>query len=246
MSTRPLPPLSEHSAAPHECPHPVRLEVVSRSPMFSQLSREEIVELEGRIQAPGYQAAEPIYQAGEPGNNLFVVASGAVRLTRPSSQGDHAIINVLGPGESFGTWSAKGRYGENAEAMIETCVVKMPVRTTREIMERHPQVALTALDEVVDRLEESQRAVEQLSVGGASRRIATALLVLANKVGVQRSDRIDLMIPLTRADLASLARTAPETVSRVLNRLRQQGAVDFGRGWTAIVDPSHLATISRQ
>lgn len=246
MPDHPLFPLSVHSAAPNECPRPVRLEVLSRTPLFSELPREEIIEIEGRTQAPGYRTGEAIYRVGDGADSLFVVASGTVKLIRPFAQGTCVVVSILGSGEGFGTLGTVDRYAESAEAMTVTCVVKIPARVVREVMERHPRVALAALDEALQRLERSQQAIERLSVGKAGKRVSAALLALADTVGYPEADRIDLEVPLTRADLASMARTTPETVSRVLSRLRHEGVVDFGRRWTSVVDRSRLAMIAAE
>src|SRR5699024_9914882 len=96
-------PLSPCSAAPAACRHTVRLEALTHAPLFASLPADELIALEGRVSAPGYIAGERIYRAGDRAGSLFVVASGAVKLLRPSPRGDNAVVSVLGPGDSFGT-----------------------------------------------------------------------------------------------------------------------------------------------
>ncbi|HWV26144.1 MAG TPA: helix-turn-helix domain-containing protein, partial [Aeromicrobium sp.] len=72
-------------------------------------------------------------------------------------------------------------------------------------------------------------------------RVATALLRLADKLGKDRgAEGIVLEVPLSRADLAGLARSTPESVSRVMSRWKKEGIIDSGRRWTALLDVERL------
>ena len=68
-------------------------------------------------------------------------------------------------------------------------------------------------------------------------RVARALLRLADKLGKDRGAQgLLLEVPLSRADLAGLARSTPESVSRVMSRWKKAGIIDSGRRWTAVLD----------
>lgn len=237
-------PLSPCSAAPAACRHTVRLEALTHAPLFASLPADELIALEGRVSAPGYIAGERIYRAGDRAGSLFVVASGAVKLLRPSPRGDNAVVSVLGPGDSFGTLTRIEHCAETAVAMVDSCIIGLPVSVVRSVLERHPKVAMAAFDELAERLEQSYQALEQLTVGSADRRVAAVLLSLSEKLGRVNEGRIELSVPLSRADLGAIARITPESASRALGRLRAAGAVDFGRQWTAIVDPGLLHEIA--
>jgi CRP-like cAMP-binding protein len=72
-------------------------------------------------------------------------------------------------------------------------------------------------------------------------RLAVVLLRLADKVGRDRGRQgILLEVPLSRADLSGLARSTPESVSRVMSRWKQEGVVDSGRRWVALLDRDRL------
>lgn len=238
-------PLSLHSAAPAACHHRIRVEALANAPMFVALPDEELKSLEHQVVAPGYVAGERICQAGDRASRLFIVASGAVKLLRPSLRGDSAVVSVLGPGDSFGTLTRVDHCGETAVAMIDSCVIGIPVRAVRRVLERYPKVAMAAFDELAERLEQSYQALEQLSVARADQRVAAVLLSLAEKLGRPGQGRIDLPIPLSRADLGAIARITPESASRALGRLHAAGAVEFGRQWTSIVDQSLLREIAQ-
>ncbi|HLS33050.1 MAG TPA: helix-turn-helix domain-containing protein, partial [Brevibacterium sp.] len=86
----------------------------------------------------------------------------------------------------------------------------------------------------------------QSDIGGQTtdtvpQRVATALLRLADKLGEDRGrEGTMLEVPLSRADLAGLARSTPESVSRIMSRWKKDGLIDSGRRWTALRDRQRL------
>lgn len=236
-------PLTERSAAPHTCSSSVRLEVLSRMPLFAELTSADIRDLEPLVRSRGYRAGETVHQVGDMANSLFVVASGTVKLLRPSVHGQNVVTNVLGPGEGFGTLGILGEstYPDTAEAMKVSCVLEISSDVFGEVMGRYPRLALTVLDEVLHRFEQAQQTIRRLSADNAKQRVAAALLALVDKLGVAQDGAFALELPLSRVDLAALTGLTPETVSRVMSRLRDDGIVDTGRRWTVVLDRTRLA-----
>ncbi|PWF82722.1 Crp/Fnr family transcriptional regulator [Kocuria rosea] len=236
-------PLTEWSEAPHMCPRPVRLEVLQRMPLFVELTTAEIIDLEPQVQARGYQAGELIYRCGENANSLFVMASGTAKLIRPSAHGQDVVLHILGPGEGCGTLGILGQpeYPDSAVALTDSCALEVPAAVFHEAIEHHPRLGLTALGEVLHRLEQAQETIRRLSADNARQRVAAALLILADKLGDPQAETIALELPLTRTDLAALTGMTPETVSRVMSKLRDDGIVDTGRRWTTILDRPRLS-----
>lgn len=235
-------PLTERSAAPHTCSSSVRLEVLSRMPLFAELTSADIRDVEPLVHSHGYHAGEMVHRAGDVANSLFVVASGTVKLLRPSVHGQNVVTNILGPGEGFGTLGILGEstYPDSAEAMTVSCVLEISSDLFNDVMGRYPRLALTVLDEVLHRFEQAQQTIRRLSADNAKQRVAAVLLALVDKLGVAQECAFALEIPLTRVDVAALTGLTPETVSRVMSRLRDDGIVDTGRRWTVILDRTRL------
>lgn len=236
-------PLTERSAAPHACSSSVRLEVLSHMPLFAELTCADIRDLEPLVHSRGYRDGEKVHRAGDMANSLFIVASGTVKLLRTSEHGQNVLTNILGPGEGFGTLGILGEstYPDTAEAMAVSCVLEIASDHFNDILGRYPHLALTVLDEVLHRFEQAQQTIRRLSADSAQQRVAAALLGLVDKLGVAQDRALVLEVPLTRVDVAALTGLTPETVSRVMSRLRDAGIVDTGRLWTVILDRTRLA-----
>ncbi|MBI2244212.1 MAG: Crp/Fnr family transcriptional regulator, partial [Nocardioides sp.] len=135
-------------------------------------------------------------------------------------------------------------YPDTAMALTVSCVLRISAAALRQVMNRHPAVALAVLDEVSHRLEEAQQTVRRLSGGTVEQRVASSLLVLADQLGEPRDGGVLLQLPLTREDLASMTGTTTESVSRTLSKWRRAGLIETGRRWTSLTDRAALAAIA--
>ncbi|GAB2756699.1 Crp/Fnr family transcriptional regulator [Nocardioides pakistanensis] len=245
-SERRTTPLAHSCAAPHACPLPLRLDVLAHAPYFAGLSRDQIAAIERRMRVHGYDAGEIIYRTGTPADALFILATGRVKVLRPSLDGAEVLVDVIRPGALFGSVAALGHstYPDTAQALTVSCALRISAPDFRAVLEEHPGVALVVLDDLAARLEQAQQTVRRLSGGTVEQRVASTLLALADQVGEPHGDSVLLQLPLTRGDLAAMTGTTTESVSRTLSKLRRQGVVETGRRWTAVTDREALAAIA--
>ena len=186
---------------------------------------------------------ESIYYAGAAADQLFVVAAGKIKLTRHSLSGQDVLLEILAPGDFFGTLALLGDagYPDTAEALTQVCVLRIDAQAFQAILLRYPAVAVAVLQETAARLQRAQETIRQLSAFSVERRIAAILLALGSKVGEPSTEGLLLQIPFTRQELAAMAGATVETASRVVSRLEGAGIVRSGREWIAIADQTRLA-----
>jgi CRP-like cAMP-binding protein len=137
-----------------------------------------------------------------------------------------------------------GTYRESAEAKSACCVLNVAADGFQMILHRYPSVALAALELVAARLRTAHDSLEHQSVQSAEGRIAALLLKLGRKLGEAHQGSLLIQTPLSRQDLAEMAGTSVETASRVMSRFRQDGLVQSGRRWVAIIDQARLAAVA--
>lgn len=245
MSERRLIPLSQPSAEPHVCTPDVRLEMLGRTPLFADLTPDELVEVDRRCHAHGFVAGEAIYHAGTPATRLYVVASGSVKVVMPTADGRETVLDLCGPGDPLGAVPALGqdRHADSAWALAPSCLLGLDSTEYAQIMEDFPAVALATLKGVSRRLSESRRAVHLLAGAPLPQRLAAMLLLLAEKVGREWEGGVLIDVPLTREDLASMAGAATESVSRLLSTWKRTGLIDSGRRWIAIKNTAGLKAL---
>lgn len=235
-------PLAEISL-PHECPRPVRHYVLARAPYFVGLDEKELDGIDRRMRTMTFPAGSPIYRTGDIADALYVVAEGRVKVSQVTVDGTETVVDILVPGEMFGAMGALGEpyHVQSASALVGTCVLRIGQGDFRDVLAADARIGLRVLDDVAARLTRAQLDMGSQSTDTVGQRVATALLRLADKLGKSRgADGIVLEVPLSRSDLAGLARSTPETVSRVMSRWKKQGIVDSGRRWTALLDVERL------
>lgn len=240
-------PLAHTCAQPHQCPLPVRMNVLSRVGYFTGLDEDDLLGIDRRLVSLSWAEGDPLFRAGEPAQHLYVLASGRVKVSHPTARGTEVITDVLVPGDLFGTLSTLGdpEYPETAEALTTACALRMDLEAFRGVLSDHPQVAMRVLDDVAARLAAVRTGAAQAASGTVEQRVAGVLLRLADKLGQDRytGDTL-LQLPLSRADLAAMTGSTPESVSRVMSRLKRDGVVDTGRRWTSVVDRERLAALA--
>lgn len=243
-------PLRSTCAQPHACPRPVRMQVLGQVRYFAGLSEAELADIDGRMVSLSWGEGDPLYRAGEPADHLYVLAAGRVKVSRPTADGTAVITDLLTPGDLFGTLTSLGEpvYPETAEALTVSCALRIDPDAFRAVLTEHPQVALRVLDDVTARLAQARSAVGDRATGSVAQRVATTLLRLADKLGQERAGDGGtlLQLPLSRADLAGMTASTPESVSRVMSRLRKDGVIDSGRRWTAILDRERLERVAAE
>jgi CRP-like cAMP-binding protein len=246
MTDRRKTPLEIHVTESHQCSVEVRLDILGRVPFFAGLSHDRLEQINGLFLEFGYATDELIYLSGDPGERLFVVADGRVRLMRHSLSGKNVLLDLLRPGEFFGSLSTMGGdpYPDTAEAQTQTCVLSIRTDDFRRILQEHPPVALIVLDITGSRLRAAHERVRQLSALPVEGRIANLLLLLAGKFGERREVGLLIQVPLTRDDLAAMAGTTTETASRVMSQFQRDGLIKTGRQWAAILQPEALERIA--
>lgn len=230
---------------PVACTLDYRLNVIGRLPFFKALPAAAIQDINRLFHDHGYSAGQAIYFEGDAAQYLYLVAMGRVKLVRNTAAGHEVWLDVLHGGEYFGNLAALGAhaYAETAVALTDCCILQVSSEDFETILKQHPEVTLKVLSAVGQRLQQSQEVIKQLSSYTVEQRVASALFRLAGKLGEEREEGVLIQLPFSRQDLAAMAGTTTETVSRVMSRFAQAGLIQTGRKWVAVTDRKGLADL---
>lgn len=245
---RPTSPVRQEWVDPGVCSLDYRLKIIGRLPFFRHLSPEAIVELNRLFEDRDIAADEAIYFEGDPGQNLYLVASGKVKLLRHAVSGREVLLDLLQGGEYFGhlAIASQQNHTETAVAQTDCCILQISGPNFEKVLHRYPDVTMQVLWAVGQRLEEAQEIIKQLSTYSADQRIAACLVRLAKKMGEQKQKGVLIQISFSRHDLAAMTGTTVETVSRVMSRFAAAGLIKTGRKWVSINDLERLEQIVRE
>lgn len=239
-------PIADEDVEPRACTLDVRLRALRQLPFFAELTAEDVARAGDAFSERRFHAGQAIYTSGTAARHLYVVVVGKVKLVRPTASGQNVLLDILGPGDFFGSLSTLGdrTYPDSAEAQTTCCVLGVTAEAFRAILRHHPAVTLAALEIVGERLRAAHDLIEQLTSHGVEQRIATTLLKLGDRVGEQQGSLLLIQMPLSRQDVADMVGTTRETASRVLSQLDRNGVIRSGRGWVGLTDRDRLAQIA--
>lgn len=241
--------MSDPDAAFHDaasCTVDVRLTMLARTPLFRGATPAELRLVNERCRALAVRAGEVVIRAGEPAEDLFVIATGQFKLLEHTAEGRQVLLDLCVPGESFGSAPALGdeSYPHDAQAAVDGCLLSLSAATFDRLLRELPSVAIAALELTSRRLREAQRSVQTLSASTVEAQVAATLLRLAAKLD-PAGDAPRIELPLTQADIAAMSGTTPESVNRVLGTLKRRGWVASGRGWFSLLDRPALASLTQ-
>jgi len=242
MPARRKTPVNTEQIEPHLCTISLRLEILQNVPFFKDLAEQDLREINQLFVEKGYAAGETIYFAGDTATRLYVVADGNVKLMQHALSGQDVMLDVLKPGEFFGSLSILGddEYANTATAQTACCAISIGAEDFRRILQHFPAVSLKVIDIMAQRLNAAHEMIRQLSAHSVEQRIAHVLLALAQKLGQENEVGWLIQLPLSRVDLAELVGTTTETASRVMSRFQKEGLIKTGRQWVAITDRDGL------
>jgi CRP-like cAMP-binding protein len=219
--------------------------LLGNAPFFDQLSAAEVEDLAKSFRQAHYAMDQTIHYAGEDATRLSIVAAGRVKLVRPTLDGQDVLLDILGPGDYFGSLADLGdrTYREDATAHTECCVLYTTATEFQRLLGRYTVVALATLGIVSGRLRDAHETIEQISTYPVERRVAATLIRLAGQAGRTGGEGVLIEMPLSRQDLAGITGAQVETVSRVISDFRRRGLVESGRNWIAVRDLEGLAAV---
>jgi len=246
MAARKRSPLEIKTTKVDQCTISERLKILAGVPFFQDLSSADLQWINSLFHEQDYKVDEVIYLSAEPAEKFFVVADGRVRLLRHSMTGRDILLDLLTSGEYFGALSMLGEavYADTAQAHSACCILAIGRGTFRQILKRYPSVSLKMIEIMEKRLRSANEHVHQLSAMSIESRIASLLMLLGEKFGEQREMGLLLQVPLSRENLAGMAGTTTETVSRVMSQFQKDGLIRSGREWVAVTNLEELEMIA--
>ena len=222
---------------------------LARIPFFAGLDEDALERLAAGTRTRRFRRGEVIFHAGDPGDALFIIVSGEVKIALPSETGDEAIIASLRPGDVFGELALLDGAARSAtaSALAVTEAVVLPRDRFRELIATEPAVRDALLASLAGELRRLTLHVEELHFLDMTGRVAARLVRLAEEAGPAADDgTIRLRSSLTQGELASMVGCTRQSVNKLLGQFADEGFVRLDREGIAIIDLPGLVAASRR
>ena len=192
---------------------------------------EDPLALLPRRKPQSFDKDQTIFAPEDPANSLFLVVSGAVKISRFSDNGRETVLDVESSESFFGISSLLGEpeRGEMAMALEASEVMEWSVLELRELMARIPDLGPALMRMVARKLNEADERIESFAVDHIPRRLLKALLRLGERFGEKQSGSGVHLMPLTHELLAKHVGTSREIVTQHMSQLRRRGVIEYSR-----------------
>ena len=222
-------------------------DALMQAPLFSALDAEAAAALRASMTEKRVPRSGVIFSEGEPGDRMYVILDGKVKLGQTSPDGRESLLAVLGPGEVFGELSLSdpGPRTATATAVTDTVVVGLGHADLRPWLTGRPEVAEALLQALAQRLRRTNEALADLVFSDVPGRVAKQLLELADKFGQPGPDGVLVHHDLTQEELAQLVGASRETVNKALADFTQRGWIEVDQRQVLLMDMERLARRAR-
>ncbi len=222
-------------------------EVLARAGIFQGVEPAAVESLTRALQPVDFPRGHTVFNEGEPGDRLYIILSGKVKIGRKSIDGRENLLTIMGPSDMFGELSIfdPGPRTSSATAVTEVRAVSMDRAALKEWINRRPDIAEQLLRVLARRLRRTNNNLADLIFTDVPGRVAKALLQLAQRFGTQENGALRVTHDLTQEEIAQLVGASRETVNKALADFAQRGWLRLEGKSVLISDAERLARRAR-
>jgi CRP/FNR family transcriptional regulator, cyclic AMP receptor protein len=216
---------------------PLDLDTLASIPLFSGLSHENLTRLADHLCQQTVPAGRDIMLSEQPGEAVYVVQWGTLKIHAEQPDGRDVVLALLGPGQTVGEMSVVDRQGRSASvtALEESHLLRMDRVTFLDALTTMPALAMNLMRILSSRLRLADATIQSLAAMDIRGRVARQILALAQEYGRVSDDGIHIPLSLTQSDLADIVGASRVRVNQILMEYRQSGYIS--------VDARHHVTI---
>jgi len=197
---------------------------LKKIPILAELGPEVLARLAERIQLREVRRREVVYLPGDPGNSMFIVNGGRIKISKVTRDGKALTLNYCGPSEVFGETCLieGGPREEMAEAMENSMITELERQDVEKLLQNHAHFGFQLTRILAGRRRELENKLETLVFRDVTSKLAELLLNLAEEYGVEDSRGTMVALKITHQELANLIGSTRETVSLTLSQFKRK------------------------
>jgi CRP-like cAMP-binding protein len=209
------------------------------NPMFADLDADELQRISSLCHTRHLGAGEALFKKGDPGDALFAVRRGQIRIETGASDGSRLTLNFMGPGDLFGEVAVLDGQSRTADATAgePTELFVLGRADVLEHLEREPRVAIKIIQLLCQRIRWQSERMEESVLQPLPVRLARRLCALATEFGSE--------VHISQQQLGVFVGAARESVNRQLQLWRKDGILDLQRGRILLLNMGRLMAVAR-
>ncbi len=207
-------------------------------PIFMELPESTLEKIELVGSRRNFEKDQIILLEEEVGSALFMIVSGKVKVSRSSNDGREVILTILSESDFFGEMAILDGLTRSATvtATEPTELFMIQRKEFLDLLKSYPEISISLLQELTKRLRAADMKIKALSLKDAEGKVATVILQLADDIGMIKRGIVEIeKLPLQQ-DLANMAGTSRETISRTLHSFAKKGLIELEGSKLRILD----------
>ena len=222
-------------------------EALRKAGLFQGVDPDDVEALSGEFEIFDAPRGQVLFTEGEPGDSLYIVLSGKVKLGRRASDGRENLVAVMGPSDQFGELSLFDPGPRTATAVVVTDgrIARLPKSALQKWVQERPQISMQLLRVVARRLRRTNTMLADLIFVDVPGRVAKQLLQLAQRFGSVDGGQLRVTHDLTQEELAQLVGASRETVNKALADFAARGWLRLEGKSVVILDRERLSRRAR-
>lgn len=227
--------------------HVERRRVLANVSIFRDLDDRALDALLAVTSTRKLKAREVLFRKGEPGNQLYGVMSGRLKISAANAEGKEVVFSISDPGEVCGEIALLDSEPRSATATaLERCeLLTLDRRDFVPFLEKYPQVAIHLAQVLASRLRRLSQLTEDAMLLTLPSRLAKKLVSLARSYGVEAADGTLIDLRLQQQELGDMVGTSRESINKQLRAWVADGIVGVERGFITLKDEAKLDEIAR-
>jgi len=223
-------------------------EVLARSGVFQGVSPEAAEPVAEELERFDLPRGSIVFNEGEPGDTLFIILEGKVKIVRRAPDGRENVLSVMGPSDQFGELSIfdPGPRTATATALTDVSLAKMSRQALLPWIAAHPEIGVQLLQVLARRLRRTNDTVADLIFTDVPGRVAKSLLGMADRFGARdEKGLLRVTHDLTQEELAQLVGASRETVNKALADFAHRGWLRLEGKTVLVLDEDRLRRRAR-
>jgi CRP/FNR family cyclic AMP-dependent transcriptional regulator len=221
-------------------------DILARAGLFHGVEPSAVSVLTDRLHPVSFPPGHLVFAEGEPGDRLYIVVSGKVKIGRRSPDGRENLLSILGPSDMFGELAIfdPGPHTSSGTTITAVRAVSIDRIVLKTWIEDRPEIAAQLLRVLARRLRRSNNNLADLTFTDVPGRLAKHLLELAQRFGTREGDVLRVTHDLTQEEIAQLVGTSRETVNQALAEFVRRGWIHLDGNSVLIADSNRLARLA--
>ena len=219
---------------------------LKKIPLFQDLSHDTMHKLVTCIEMREVRRRQVIYLPGDPGQAVFFVNGGRVKISKVTRDGKELTLAYRGPGEIFGelVMIDGGPREEMAEAMENALITELERGEFERLVQKEGMIGYRLSKCIAQRRREVENKIEQLIFKDVNAKLAELLLRLATEYGIEDSRGTLVSLKITHQEMANLIGSTRETVSLTLSQFKRKGLIQTDGRKVILADREGLRALA--